>query len=364
VSLTLVQVVPGLRPLVCGTGEYALALARRLRDERGLDSRFVVLNAAWRGDAPVEGFAARGAPLTPQGLLPLLEPADGAPGDAVVLHYENYSYGARGLPFWLVSALARWRAASPRRRLVTVFHALFACDEPWRSSFWLSPLQKRLSARLRRTSDAAIALGEEDAARLNRWHPEGRGRVAALSVTSAVGEPEVLAALDAREPRIVVFGREKTRARAYRALRQELLHACRSLGVGELLDVGPAIALPSLEGVRVRALGVVPAPELGTLLSASLAGFFSYPSDDLVKSSVLASYLAHGMFAVTGGRYRNCTGGPAAGTHYWRARPGAAVPDPAARQAVADNGSRWYRAHGHSAVATEAYARLLREAVA
>jgi hypothetical protein len=360
----LVQVVPGLRPLVCGTGEYALTLARCLRDRTGLDSRFVVLNATWPGGTEAEGFAVRSAALAAKSLLPLLEPESGAPCGAVVLHYENYSYGRRGLPFWLVDALARWRAASPRRRLLTVFHSLFACDEPWRSSFWLSPLQKRLSARLRCASDAAVALGEEDAARLARWHPAGRRHVAALSVTSTVGEPEATPPLAVRAARMVVFGREKTRSRAYRALGRELLHACRGLALEEIVDVGPAIELPRLDGVRVRALGPLPAPEVSALLQSSFAGFFSYPSDDLVKSSVLAAYLAHGMLAVTGGRYRARAGGPVAGDHYWLSLSGLAAPSAPSAQQLAESGAAWYRAHGHSSVATDAYARLLREALA
>jgi hypothetical protein len=359
----LVQVVPGWRPLVCGTGEYALAVARALRSQERLESRFVVLNAGWRGGPEVEGFGAQAAAFCAEGLIPLLQ--DDAEDDAVVvLHYENYGYATRGLPFWLVRSLSRWKATRPRRRLVTVFHALFASGLPWRSSFWLSPIQKQLSARLRRLSDAAVALGAEDAARLTRWHPQGRERLASLSVTSTVGEPADPAPLAVRAPRMVVFGREATRARAYGPQRRELARACRALGIEEILDIGPWLALPRLDGISVRALGPLPAGEVSAAMAGSLAGFFSYPNQDLVKSSVLACYLAHGALAVTGGRYRRCEDGPVAGLHYWLVQAGAAAPDTEQRQRLASSGLAWYRAHGHSAVATPAYARLLREACA
>jgi len=56
----------------------------------------------------------------------------------------------------LVDGLQRWRTASINRLLVTMFHEVYATGPPWASSFWLSPLQRNLAARLAQMSDHCL----------------------------------------------------------------------------------------------------------------------------------------------------------------------------------------------------------------
>jgi hypothetical protein len=291
--MKLVQIVPRLPPAREGVGGYAAALGRALT-ACGIDSSFLVGDPGWSrgGDLSGEDINKRSAAALARQLA--------ASGTAVVLlHYANYGFQRRGCPAWLVGGVARWRGADPGRRLVTMFHEVYASGPPWRSSFWLSPVQRRLASSLLRASDGiATSLGLYGRI-LSRWQP--RRSVTVAPVFSAVGEPGTLPAAAERRPRFMaVFGGAGIRQRAYAEMRQALAGACRALEVAEILDVGPTLPeLPErIEGFKVRALGPLPDAEVSAILLRSYAGFLGYPPSFLAKSTIFAAYCAHGLVPV------------------------------------------------------------------
>lgn len=317
--MTVVHLVPRLPPPVEGVGGYALALADALRDRAGLPGRFV--------DASRLPAREAGA------LRSALEEAGAR---AVLLHYAGYGYHPRGCPSWLVAALEGW-AACEGRRLVTVFHEVWALGPPWRSSFWLSPLQRRLAGALaRRSSGLVTSLGIYRRNLLRR--APGR-EVAVLPVFSTVGEPAAVPPLAERSRRLVLFGGPGARGRAFREVRGTLEATCRELGIEEVCDVGPeALDRPDrVAGVPVRGLGVLLAAEVSDLLLDSRAGFVAYPAPFLAKSTIFAAYCSHGLLPVSAWhrpRREEETPPP-----FWS--PGGAD-DP---QAVADRARAWYAGH-------------------
>src|SRR5688572_26176134 len=133
--MRLFSIIPRLAPLVDGIGDYALSLARLLRQDIGIETHFIVTDPAWTGTGKIEGFE-----VTHLSRPSTAELINALPADAtVLLHYEGYGYANRGCPVWLVKALEQWRMANNRRKLVTMFHELYATGPPWTSSFWLSP---------------------------------------------------------------------------------------------------------------------------------------------------------------------------------------------------------------------------------
>ncbi|HEV8238175.1 MAG TPA: glycosyltransferase family 1 protein [Thermoanaerobaculia bacterium] len=336
-SGTLIQIVPGLEPYG-GVASHARTLARALEEQAALRTRFV---------APRHDGADAAERLHRE-----LASGDGAP---VLLHYSNYGYDRRGCPRWLLAALEHWRQQRPNARLVTVFHEVYATGRPWQSSFWLSPVQRRLAARLRRLSDHAVTSLELYRDLLRQWND---GEVVTLPVFSTVGEPPAPAALGRRRRRLVVFGSPGLRARAYTSARRELQRACAALEVEEIADAGPAIALPAtFAGIPVRRLGEQPAEAISDLLADSVAGFLSYPPALVAKSTVFAAYAAHRMVPVCAwpnGRPSNAAGVDDGHERLWdgtRRR--------AEWQQIADAAHAWYQGHP-LARHTAAYAELLR----
>jgi hypothetical protein len=329
----IVQIVPALPPPAEGVGSYALALAAAL-ETAGVGSRF---------------FATSPFPPSRRAAALVGELAE---AEVVLLHYANYSYQPRGCPVWLARAVRRWRRRGEGRRLVTVFHEVYATGPPWRSSFWTWPLQRRLAAAVARTSDAVVTSLDLYVRRIGPAAAPAKTSV--TPVFSTVGEPRQPPALESRARRMVLFGGRGARARAYGELRPDLAAACRALRIEEIVDVGPPVetTAETVDGTPVRRLGVLPAPEVGALLLDSLAGFVAYPAFFLPKSTIFAAYCAHGVLPVCSWPRAVPDGVVSVGRHYWR--PGAGG-DP---QEIATVARAWYESHSLP-VQTEIFRRLL-----
>ena len=267
--MRIVQIVPRLPPPAEGVGSYALALAGAL-EGRSIATRFL---------------AATEIPRRADALAAFLEVER---PDAVLLHYANYGYQSRGCPVWLVDGLERWRG-----RLATFFHEVWASGPPWRSSFWLLPVQRRLAARLVRRS-ASLATSLEIYRGLL-----GTRSVEVMPVFSTVGEPAGILPLSERARRIVVFGGEGVRRRAWGPFLPSLAAAVRSLQAEEVCDVGAPVEVPaSIRGAPVQRLGPLSGEEVSALLLGSIAGFLAYPPDFLPKSTIFAAYCSHGVLPI------------------------------------------------------------------
>src|SRR5438093_5969188 len=154
-SLELTQIVPGLPPVISGVGDYAYLLARQLRAAHDIHTRFVVCDARWQGAKDFEEFSVDRIRAQQSEELEKELGASGMPS-TVLLHYVGYGYQKRGCPFWLVQALESWKKRDTNRRLVVMFHELYAFGPPWRSSFWTSPLQRGLTKSLALLSDHCV----------------------------------------------------------------------------------------------------------------------------------------------------------------------------------------------------------------
>jgi len=337
-SGAIVQVVPNLEPYG-GVASHARALARALEQHEGLSSALVTpegTSSRARSDRLVAQLAAY--PTAP-----------------ILLHYSNYGYDRRGCPRWLLGALERSVTESRHARLISIFHEVYATGRPWESSFWLSPIQRRLAGRLRRMSEHAVTSLERyrDMLRVDNG-----GEVVTLPVFSTVGEPTSPTPLTQRRRRLVVFGSPGLRSRAYTTSRRELSRACNALEIGEIADVGPqAVAPRLLDGIPVESLAERPAADVSTLLSDSIAGFLSYPEDFVAKSTVFAAFASHRLVPVCAWPRNGHLGNPrvAARRHLWHAT----YEPTGAWQEIADAAHEWYQDHSLSRHAA-LYAELLR----
>jgi len=272
----ILQITPEGDALRGGVRATAEVVGRALAAARGLESDFV----------SGRELLSAGAPPAPR----------------IVLHYVSYGYARRGCPWHLVRAVEGWRRSGQLRRLVTVFHELYASGPPWTSAFWLAPVQRSLGRRLARASHGLVTSLDFYRDILASW--TGRNDVIALPVPSTVGEPEQVPGPQMRAPRLVVFGTAGSRARVYGEQSETLAAACRALGIEEIEDVGaPDPSAPeTLAGIPVRRHGLLPSHAVGRLLLDARAGFLTYPPDLLGKSSIFAAYAAHGLVTVCAGR--------------------------------------------------------------
>lgn len=284
--MRVTHLVPGFPPAVNGVGDYALLLASRLRDEFAVESAFVVADPAWSGGPTVDGFDVTRLETRARYALESLPSAE---HEWLIVHYVPHGYAPRGVPHWLFAALSRWRG-----RILAVFHETYATGPPSSSQFWLSPLQRRLGARLVRLSAGCLTSTAVQASVIEGWGGDP-SRIRVAPVPSNVGEPASVVPLAERAPRLVLFGGQ--RERIYRNQLGALERLVRDLALREVVDLGPPVAArpASVGGVEVRAMGPLPGSAIGTILGQSQIGVMDYPNIYLGKSGVFAAFCAHGM---------------------------------------------------------------------
>jgi len=313
-----------------------------------------------------EAWTARGQPCQlwtlgrPQPGVPTLatrlrqaQAAAGAGRLELLLHVSVYEYGNRGLCGWLAEAVhAARHELGASLHLVLMFHELFASGPPWRSAFWLGPVQAAVLRRLARLADGVATNTAHHAAWLVRQGLQTQQPLALMPVFSSLGEPEArqLAPLAQRRRQCVLLGTEGTRQRAVQALqhRAQARQALQALGALELLEIGPGASVaprqPLFQGAW-RSLGLCSQPELSQCLAESAFGLIEYPDLHLAKSSVLAAYAAHACAVLNLGRGTRAADGLQPGVHYLAASVPCAPGGGPAAQAVAQALHRWYGQH-------------------
>ena len=159
----LTHIVPALPPLAGEAGEYALNLARQLRDQHGINSQFILCNPKWDAPSRIDGFVIRCLRLPNEARLwGMLAGLKDAP--EVLLHYDGYGYDQVGIPLWLVRGIQSWLSDShgsstqARKGFSTVFHELWKqSSRPWQAAFYVQLLQKRLAQQLHQLSQDSFS---------------------------------------------------------------------------------------------------------------------------------------------------------------------------------------------------------------
>lgn len=345
--MNVIQIVPKLPPAINGLGDYALNLARQLRQDFGIETQFIVADRSGKGESTIEGFSIRSIEdYSSQALLSLLSQISTT---TVLLHYVGYGYAKRGCPVWLVDGLEKWHSKSDHRQLITMFHEVCASsDKPWHSSFWLSYLQKNIAARLARSSDRILTSKQLYAEILGSLSQGKHLAIPAMPVFSNIGEPKQVPLLSERQPWLVIFGGSNNRQKAYLKSRSKITHICQVFGLDKIIDIGLSsnLKLVDLDGIPIIERGELSNQEIESILLNSMVGFLDYNPDYLAKSGIFAAYSAHGMLIV------NAKGSSCeidrlkSGRHYL-------VPDSLVKntglvkeaQAIANHSFLWYQNH-------------------
>jgi hypothetical protein len=242
-----------------------------------------------------------------------------------------------------------------------MFHETYASGPPWTSSFWLSPLQKNLAARVAKLSDRCVTSRQGYAQQLHELSPGKHEKIPTLPVFSNIGEPKQVPPLAKRDRRIVVFGSPSNRLRVYQESSPQLELTCQLLKIEEILDIGPPkpLVLSSVNGVPVVELGERSATEISRFLLNSFAGFFNYTPEYLAKSGMFAAYCAHGLLPVSHVGSPFPVDGIIEGKNFWTPQHKTdGLISLESLQAIADQARAWYQTHNLS-VQAQTFAPLL-----
>jgi hypothetical protein len=297
---TVLQIVPHAPGAFDGVGDYALNLARALSASHGIDTTFL---------------AAEKPRMTSSDDYPVifgLNPArcsELARGhEHAILHYVNYGYQARGIPFALVPMVRELRH-NCRGRFLTIFHELYASAPPWKSAFWLQPLQKRIAKTIAQLSSACLVSSESMRGQLESLASGAETFV--YPVPSNFGEPDLSSdQFGRRDPhRWVICGGTALIERSLKSFREIIDRIPEEISPRRLCVLGGSDssavrALLRLPGIQADYRPRLTPADASEILSTSSFVWLDYfhqpgvPGDVLLKSGAFAAACAHGAVPV------------------------------------------------------------------
>ena len=293
------QIVPRLPPAINGLGDYALNLARQLRQDYDIQTHFIVCDRTWKGEKTLDGFpVSKLSETTGKALVSLLSKQQ---IDTVLLQYVGYGYAQRGCPTWLVDGLETWRNNSSQRKLVTMFHEIYASGAIWTSAFWLSQIQKRIANCLVQLSDHIITNRQANAEILSKIGKVNVNCIEVIPVFSNIGEPQQLVPFAQRKKRLIVFGHANSKLQIYQNYIQHLENICKAFAIEEIYDIGnhTKFNFDLINQFKITETGILSANQIGKILADSLVGFMAFPPlEHLGKSGIFASYCAYGLVPI------------------------------------------------------------------
>jgi hypothetical protein len=361
----VLQIVPHLPGTFDGVGDYALNLARALSADHGIDTTFLV---AGKTSATARDNYAVISGLNVDASVELARDHE-----HVILHYVNYGYQARGVPF-VLRAFVKQLRSQLRGRWVTAFHELYASGPPWKSAFWLRPFQVRIA---RDMIDASTSCVVSNAPIEQAIHTrDADKKVHLVPVMSNFGEPEVIDFRTASPKRWAICGGMALIARSlslFEQLRSRIPEAFAPEHVdvvGGREDAAIAAALDRSKRSRPGS-AIHHYPEVGVdlaseVLRESSFGFIDYFGGGkvwpgmLLKSTAFAALCAHGVIPVASHPEEPITiGSHALPGPYYLTRDATNFPPPAQVPEIRRQVYDWYHAHAASRQAARVYAEAL-----
>jgi hypothetical protein len=350
----IISIVPRLPPAIDGVGDYACLLSQYLVNRHDISTKFIACDPLQSADfAPKSVDSIQLPQRSSDSLVTALDLDPDI--DILLLHYVGYGYAKRGCPLWLIPALTKWKRSKSSRRLVTMFHEVYATAQiPWNSQFWTSPIQKKIAKDLIDLSDRVITSNQRFVDRINSLSRKHQDRILISPIFSTIGECSVPLPLSARQPWLVTFGNAGLRKSIYTKSLEQLTTVCQQLGITEIYDIGhnSSEIVRSVSQVKVNAMGVLPVPEISQILSMAQVGFLNYPIPYIGKSTIFAAYASHKLFPVFD---RHNLGDNLDGVnfnrHYWSIlKPGDKI-DLNLAQKIANDAYQWYCQHSLSLTA-------------
>lgn len=349
---TILSIVPRLPPAIDGVGDYAWLLSESLAARHQISTQFITCDPMVAATGKnIESDSENPSQIQiPQRstdtLLTILDRFDNI--DTLLLQYVGYGYAKRGCPLWLLAALTKWRNGKLSRRLIIMFHEVYASSRlPWSSQFWTSPIQQKIAKDLINLSDRLITNSQVFADLISRLSSKHDDKISIMPIFSNVGECAAPIPLKKRNPWLVTFGNSGFRRSIYTNSLAQITTVCKQLEIAEIYDIGhnSAQIVRPIPGVKVNSMGILPAPEISQIFQMARAGFINYPLPYIAKSGIFAAYSSHGLCSVFD---RDNLGdnldGIELNEHYWAVGQEEKI-DLNLAQSIADNAYQWYERH-------------------
>lgn len=312
----LTHIVPRLPPAINGVGDYCFKLWDYW-PETQQQWYFLVSEDASASQADWTEVKIAEFDKSTKGLVSALEPIN---AETVILHYVGYGYHPKGCPIWLPKALEEWKAASSERRLVVMFHELYATGKIWSSNFWVKPIAQKIIKDLILVADLWLTSCSRYQLKLVNEFAANPKQGALIPIGSNILPVEPVnfnrpwPLFQGEKLKVVIFGLAKTRLWALNVHAKFLKSLCDQGWVESITLAGSSEldAKASKKMAQHRAdIGYshlwheafdLTASQVSQLLATQDVGLISNQPDILTKSGVFAALSVHGVLSVICGQ--------------------------------------------------------------
>lgn len=280
----IIHIAPALPPAVDGLGDFCSILADNLEKEGFTNNLFLIRhNVECPIDKRIESFTPR----------TFYEKLRHQTADVVILHYVGYAYHKKGMPFYIVNGLRRYKRQTGCRLLI-FFHELYSSsDSLFNLAFYTNSIQKLIVKGLSDIADTVFTSCHTYRELLRNLLGQHRLHPVCTGIFSNVPDDLYDRHMPKEDDSIVVFGSLQKRNAVYH--HQEFDALIKELGVRTLYDVGPGVSDCQLADVKVCRKGTLSSRALAACLGVAKFGALSYPPQLLAKSGIFSAYAAFGV---------------------------------------------------------------------
>lgn len=297
------MLVPKTANEVCGVTDYSRSLGARLNVLGGHEVIYIT-----RGHCESPHFSSIQYDVKAFDFIANLE------DQVLMIQLSLYGYEKRGVPIWLMLAVARLKKQKPKVKLVVMYHELWVENaKPWRSSYWLKELQKRVIKKMARLADFCITNLNRYEIELGKWVPQQK--IIKLCVFSSMGEMAQVGDVNERKNILFLYQPELYWAGELNLFWQRVKEVKSILGIDRIVIAGKKLEQPP-EDLIVEETGYLAMEDMSALLSQSKYYWVGYFNGYLGKSSVFAAAAAHGLVAICDQEMSSESDGLTSGSEY------------------------------------------------
>ena len=287
----IVQISPTFPPNIGGIGNYTKLLADFL-EKKGIKSKILVSDHLDNKNKKQTLFGKNN-----KNLYLLLENTN---SKEIILHFSGYGYASRGLCFNLIKSLEKWKQISISRKLITIFHEIYASGPIYRMSFWTSLAQKYLAKKLLKLSNVAIVTSKHNHTILSSF--DKKKKIIYSNVFSNIGELKKNRKLQNRKNIAIIFGSTHQKGILYNDIlvnKNQYENILNKMSIKKIIDIGPKIEISKkIKFINIKRIGVKSKNYISFLLRNSKAGIVFYPESYMATSGIVAAYASHGLVII------------------------------------------------------------------
>jgi hypothetical protein len=283
----IIHITPAIPPVTNGVGDFSFLLAQGIHQIQPVNNIFFISKETKSNTAnQVIAFSA-------QTLYAQLK--DSRP-DVIILHYANYSYHPKGLPFYLVSAI---KAIKNERqcRVLIYFHELYSSSTSlFKISFYTNILQKLIVKRLYKLADQTFTNCDIYGELLKSVVGSNGYNNKVVGLFSNIDDKLYDRSIHKEDNTLVIFGSLPRREKIVN--KPEFIALLEQLGITDVYDIGSGQVKFLHQSIRFHAKGILPANEVAVYFNKARYGVIHYSTEILGKSGIFSAYAAFGIICI------------------------------------------------------------------